>query len=168
MIMSNPLAPINDAIVTAMSNLVDDAQSDRRYPSHNDLDFLFQKAGLSHFDRKTQGQAVGKRKRVRAVLSASLELEQEAGRKLISLILDMVRANGGFRESSPNFVGMTGIDNLSDVFRQEGFLLSPDGVLLPLALEGLSEKEFTEVLWTYVRRARQGALDAALLVGTSQ
>lgn len=166
--MSDLLPPLNDAVVMAMANLVDDSLGDRRYPSHNDLDFLLEKVGLTKFDPKTHGQSVGKRKRIRAVLSSALEHEEIAGRKLVSVLLSTVRANGGFRKGSPNFVGNQAIENLIQVFRYEGFDLSKDGELRPLALEGLSEKEYTDVLWSYIRRARQGANDAALLLGTGK
>jgi hypothetical protein len=62
-------ASVNDAIIVAVCRLVDDAQSGTREPSHSDLEFKINRAGLSGGDPKGQGQVVGKAKRVRAVLS---------------------------------------------------------------------------------------------------
>jgi hypothetical protein len=42
----NPTAPINDAIIVAVAQLVDDAQTERRDPSHSDLEFQIRRAGL--------------------------------------------------------------------------------------------------------------------------
>ncbi len=43
----NPIAPLSDAIIVAISQLVDDAQADHRDPSHSDLDFEIKRAGLT-------------------------------------------------------------------------------------------------------------------------
>ena len=67
--MSTNKAPVNDAIIVAVARLVDDAQSGTREPSHSDLEFQINRAGLSDGDPKVQGQVVGKAKRVRATLS---------------------------------------------------------------------------------------------------
>ena len=66
--MSPNKAPVNDAIMVAVARLVDDAQSGTREPSHSDLEFQMNRAGLGPGDPKSQGQTVGKAKRVRAVL----------------------------------------------------------------------------------------------------
>ena len=50
----------------------------------------------------------------------------------------------------------------------EDFELSLDGELRPRLLEGLEGTLLSEALWRYVRRARRGALDAALVVGTGK
>lgn len=64
------MTPLNDTIMVAVAQLVDDAQTEqRRDPSHSDLDFLIGRAELKAGDPKAQGYTVGKAKRVRAVLS---------------------------------------------------------------------------------------------------
>jgi hypothetical protein len=71
--MSTKKAPINEAIVVAVAQLVDDSQTETREPSHSDIEFQINRAGLIHADPRIQGQIVGKAKRVRAVLSWGME-----------------------------------------------------------------------------------------------
>lgn len=61
--------PLDDSIPYAIAKLVDDAQAERRDPSHSDIGFEIQKAGLEKFDPNKSGQSpVGKMKRVRTVI----------------------------------------------------------------------------------------------------
>jgi len=161
-------SPLTDSIIFAVSRLVDDAQSETREPSHSDLDFQINRARLTQGDPKTQGQLVGKAKRVRGVLSWALEHDVNAGQNLISSLLAFLQSHGGFRDSSPNYCGAEPIANAVSTFRSEGFTLTPDGRLLPQVLDNLSGPALTEALLLYVRRAKQGAEDAALLTGTSK
>lgn len=162
------LAPLSDAIIIALSKLVDDAQTERREPSHSELEFAIQQTGLTKFDPKSSGQNVGKAKRVRAVLSAALEDSPMAGEKFGEKLVSLVRGCGGFRETSPNFVGTDTISTLIDAYRAEGYLLTQTGELLPPVMDNLSGVELTRALAGYVRRAKRGAVDAALLVGTGK
>ncbi|MEC9360076.1 MAG: abortive infection family protein [Pseudomonadota bacterium] len=160
--------PLTDAVIFAISRLVDDAQSETREPSHSDLDFQINRASLSQGDPKAQGQLVGKAKRVRGVLSWALENDVPSGQKLISSLLAFLQSHGGFREASPNYCGAEPIANAISTFKAEGFTLTPDGRLLPQVLDNLSGAALTDALLLYVRRAKQGAEDAALLTGTSK
>ncbi len=160
--------PLTDAIVIAIARLVDDAQSGRREPSHSDLEFHIGKAGLTAGDPKSQGQPVGKAKRIRSVLSWALENEPDKGEILVASIVTLVRAHGGFRSDSPNFVGEEAIRDAADAFQLEGFVLTTDGILDPSNLDTLSGSDLTTALEAYVRRARRGSADAALLVGTAK
>lgn len=161
-------APLTDSVIFSLSRLVDDAQSDTREPSHSDLEFQIARARLTPGDPKSQGQLVGKAKRVRATLSWALENNRAGGEALIELLLSFLRACGGFRSSSPNFVGSEAVANAIAAFRSEGFTLTADGELLPQLLENLSGAALSDALASYVRRAKQGAEDAALLAGTSK
>ncbi len=91
-----------------------------------------------------------------------------AGGLLVAAIVALVRAKGGFRNGSPNFVGAEPIRDAIDVFRVEGFELSEDGQLQPVAFDTLAGAGLTDALEAYVRRARRGSQDAALLVGTGK
>jgi hypothetical protein len=95
------LAPLTDAIITAVGRLVDDYQSPRE-PSHDSISTLFRRAGLMGAD---PAERVGKRKRVRAVLSYAIEHDETAGRKLVGYLIAELRGCGGFRDTSPNYVG---------------------------------------------------------------
>jgi hypothetical protein len=163
-----PLPPINDAILVALAQLVDDAQTGRRDPSHDQIGFCIEKAGLKNSDPVAQGQPVGKTKRLRTVFSQALNDDFGAAQKLTDILISNIRGLGGFRPTSPNYVGEDAIRNLQSAFETEGFVLTNDGELSPKVLDSLSGTELTVALSTYVRRAQRGAEDAALLTGTGK
>jgi len=168
MIMKN-LPPLNDAIVFAMARLVDDGREEsKREPSHSDIEFCVTKWKLTLGDPKSQGQVVGKAKRVRAALSWALENEFDAGCGFVEQLIAMVRSCGGFRADSTNYVGEDAIVCLREAFSSEGYVLSSDGELRPQVLDTLDGAELTKALEAYVRRAQKGVDDAALLAGTSK
>lgn len=161
--------PLDDSVVYALAKLVDDAMTDRRDPSHSEIEFEISKAGLLDFDPNKPGlSSVGKMKRVRTVLIASLERFPEKAEKLAFGLISLIKANGGFRLGSPNYVGKDAIDNLVSVLKPKGILLGYDGSLSPVILDGLSVNEITEALENYITRAKKGLEDAALIVGTSK
>ncbi|MDP2663510.1 MAG: abortive infection family protein, partial [Dehalococcoidia bacterium] len=162
------VAPLSDAIIVAVARLVDDAQSETREPSHSDLEFQIQRAQLTAGDPKAQGQLVGKAKRIRGVLSWALENDVQAGGRFVASLISLLRGCGGFREASPNFVGAQVIKDAADAFRAEGYELASDGDLRPLLLDNLSGTALSDVLDAYVRRAKRGASDAALVTGTGK
>jgi len=163
------VAPLTDAIIVALSKLVDDAQADSyREPSHSELQVQIDRAGLSAVDPNQQGQTVGKAKRVRAVLNWAIENDAVAGGRFVFGLLGHIRGCGGFRRESPNYVGEDAIRGAIEAFSTEGFVLGLDGVLSRKVLDGLSGAELTEALGGYVRRAKKGVTDAALLTGTSK
>ncbi|AJS58272.1 abortive infection family protein [Paenibacillus sp. IHBB 10380] len=162
-------APLTDAIIIAVSKLIDDAQADvKREPSHYDLDMLLKKVGLAHADPRTQGQQVGKSKRIRIALNWAIEKDFNSGERLVGFLISNIRGYGGFRSESKNYCGKEPIDNLIDVFKNEGYLLTLDGELKPILLDNINEKDMTEALFAYAQRARKGAEDAALLLGTGK
>lgn len=164
--MNSP--PLNDAIAFALASVVDDAKKNRRAPSHSDIEFCITNWNLTQGDPNTQGQTVGKLKRVRAVLSWAIEHDFAGGQGFVGQLISMVRTHGGFRVESPNFVGEESITNLRGAMSAEGFVLTSDGTLQPAALDALSGTELTEALAAYVRRAQRGAEDAALVIGTGK
>ena len=167
--MSQQSAPLTDAIIVALSKLVDDAQADSyREPSHSEIQTQIDRAGLSSCDPNRSGQTLGKAKRIRAVLHWAIENEAHAGGRFVYGLLGHVRGCGGFRQDSPNYVGIDAISGAVDAFSTEGLILGPDGVLSPRVLDGLSGRDLTEALEAYARRAKKGVADAALLTGTSK
>lgn len=161
-------APLNDAIAFSLARMVDDAKTERRDPSHSDIDFCVTSWKLGNGDPKIQGKTVGKAKRVRAILMWSIEHAYENGRGFVGQFVSQIRSCGGFRVESPNYVGDEAITSLRDAVVSEGFVLTSEGELQPAALDNLSDAELTEVLRAYVRRAQKGAEDAALVVGTGK
>lgn len=162
--------PLDDAIIGAVAQLIDDARSagDYREPSHSELDFFIGQVGLSHADPKQQGQLVGKAKRVRAVLYTALTENRSAGARLVALVLGKVRACGGFRAGSPNFVGHEAILNAQAAFQSAGITLHADGTLQAPLLAGLKGAALSAALQRYALRAQQGAQNAAPLAGTGK
>lgn len=161
-------APLNDTILVALSRVVDDAQAPTREPSHSDIEFCISKCRMTLGDPKSQGQTVGKTKRVRAVLSWAIEHDFEAGREFVKQLVAMIRGCGGFRAESPNYVGEDAISSLREAMAAEGFVLASDGDLYPRVLDAIGGAELTTALEAYVRRAQRGAEDAALLAGTGK
>jgi hypothetical protein len=164
----HPSAPVTDAIIVAVAQLVDDAQSGRRDPSHSDLDSEFKRAGLVAGDPKHQGQTVGKAKRIRSTLSWSLEHNPDGGGEFVTSFIASLRGYGGFRENSPNYVGRHAVESAIAAFASEGYELSFDGDLRARVLESLSGLALTDALRAYIRRAKQGSGDAALVSGTGK
>jgi hypothetical protein len=160
---------LSDTLITAIARLVDDGQAEiKRQPTHSTLTFHFEQTGLTAADPQNQGQTVGKAKRVRAVLSWALENAPDAGGRLAASLIGVLKGCGGFRESSPNFIGGEVITDAIDAFAVDGYVLTREGSLQPLLLDSLSGRELTVALATYVRRAKRGATDAALVTGTGK
>jgi hypothetical protein len=159
---------LTDAVIVAVSQLVDDAQTERREPSHSDLTFQIDRAGLTEGDPNKSGLPVGKAKRVRATLSWAMEYDPESGGSLVHSLIGVIRGHGGFRETSQNYVGQQTIENAIASFAEEGYELAPDGQLRPKLLDNLSGVALTEALAAYVRRAKRGVDDAALVTGTGK
>ncbi len=160
--------PLTDSIVVAMARLVDDAQTGTREPSHSDIEFQIDKAGLISADSGRQGRPVGKSKRVRGTLSWALSNDVVAGQSLVAGLVSTVRGYGGFRVGSNNYCGSEGIENLRAAFAAEGWDLGIDGSLQPRLLESISGRALTAALRAYVDRARKGALDEPLIAGTAK
>ena len=164
------VAPLTDSVIAALSRLVDDAQSTTgaRQPSHSEIEDQFRRAALLEVDPNKTGKPIGKAKRIRSVLQWAIENNIEAGEKLVFYLVALVRGVGGFRDGSSNFVGAEPIQDLRDAFQSEGFTLAESGELLPVVLDTLAGRELTDALKAYVRRARRGVLDAALVTGTGK
>jgi hypothetical protein len=163
-------APLTDAVIAALARLVDDSQSPTgsRQPSHSEIEDQFRRAGLLQVDPNQAGRPIGKAKRIRGVLHWAIENDIEKGERLVYLLVALVRGVGGFRDGSGNFVGSEAIEDLREAFASEGFNLAETGELLPVVLDTLTGQELTDALKAYVRRARRGVLDAALVTGTGK
>jgi hypothetical protein len=168
MSISKGFAPLSDAIIIAISKLVDDALTDTREPSHSDIEFQIKKSNLINADPKLQGQVVGKAKRVRATLYWAIENNFEAGQKLVYNLLSLIRGCGGFRDSSPNYVGIEAYKTAAQAFKAEGYELTEEGEIRQILLDNLTGSSLTAALEAYIRRAKRGANDAALVTGTGK
>jgi hypothetical protein len=156
---------LTDEIVAAVARFFADGKG----PSHDELSRQFSRAGLTQFDpAKRTTEPVGKMKRVREVLSRALDVDPAAGAKVVKALVGCIKAAGGFRPTSPDYAGDELVEAARDAFRAVGYELDPEGNLRPLVLDNLNSAEATVALWAYVRRARVGANDAALVVGTGK
>jgi len=166
--MSN--IPVTDTVAHALMQLVDDSNNNGVYrePSHADIEFQVNQAGLAEYDPKQQGQQIGKAKRVRAVLYGAMDSNQVAASRFAAGLLAKVRACGGFRAASSNYVGREAIENAKSAFDTEGFVLGDDGALSPKVLASLRGVDLTDALAAYAKRAQKGAEDAALVAGTGK
>ncbi len=161
--------PLNDTVIYALARIVDDAQKDRRDPSHSDIEFQINKAGLKDVDPNNgNGPPVGKAKRIRIILSWAIDNEESKAEKFAAGIVSTVKSCGGFRSGSPNYVGNDAISDLKDSLKPLGIILGNDGSISPQALESLSGRKLTHALRGYVDRAKKGMEDGALVVGTSK
>jgi hypothetical protein len=160
---------LSDPIIEALARLVDDGQSDiKREPTHSTLTFYIGQAKLLAGDPAHSGQTVGKAKRVRAVLSWSMGHAPDQGARFAATLISIINGSGGFRPSSPNYVGDAALADAVDTLAVEGYILERDGSLRPLLLDALSDRELSTALAAYVRRAKRGAMDAALVTGTGK
>jgi len=76
-------------------------------PTHDELSMFFAQTKLTAGDpgtRMPDGSPIGKMKRVRRVLTYAMQNEPDAGSRLVLMIVDSVRASGGFHEGSDGFV----------------------------------------------------------------
>ncbi len=143
---------------------------DRIGPSHDEIRGLVKRAGLEALDQERDpgGNPIGKMKRVRGVLRAAVVSHPDQGAQLVRALIDAIRAHNGFRPTSGNFPGVEAVHALREALRNEGMDLDEDGNVRPLHLESLDGRELTDALWSYVRRARRGGWDAALVLGTAK
>jgi len=165
------LPPLSEAISFAVAQLFADDPVNRRDPdakprdpSHHVLNECFQRFDMVQADVKA-----GKEKRVRAVLSWTLDNDLDKGRRLVATLVSTVKGCGGFRSESPNYVGAEVEKNARSVFMSEGWMLTSDGDLAPAVVsDDLAGADVTEALAAYVRRAAKGTEDDALVIGTSK
>jgi len=160
--------PVNDTIIYAIARLVDDSQSERRDPSHSDIEFQISKHILQEADPNKRGPPVGKAKRVRSVLNWAIDNDLSKAENFATGIISTIKSCGGFRESSPNYVGTDPIKDLSSALKSQGVILGSDGTFSTAALDTLSGRNLTDALRGYVDRAKKDVEDAALVVGTSK
>jgi hypothetical protein len=161
--------PLSDAIVVAVARLVDDSQTEKREPTHSDIEFQIDQAKLASADPgRLSNKPIGKSKRVRGTLSWAISNNPSAGESLVAGIISTVQGYGGFRSTSSNYCGLEAITNLTLVFAAQGWELFSDGSLQPRVLDSLSGKALTSALRAYAERARRGSLDSPLLAGTAK
>lgn len=164
-----PTAPLSLVLIPTIAQLVDEARGKGfQKPSHDDITFLIERHHLTPGDPRAEGQPMGKMRRVRSILNWALDNDPENGEAFLAQLISEIRGIGGFQVDSQNYCGAEAIKNAIAAFKTEGFELTEDEELLPQVLENLHSVALTEALEAYIRRAKRGALDAALLTGTGK
>lgn len=166
--MNDPMEPpLTEAIVAAISRLVDDREHPRD-PTHSAIAAVVLACDLKDIDPARRPQPIGKEKRVRGILDWALVNDPPKGGAFVRRLIAEIRGCGGFRSQSPNFVGDDPIANAIDALGASGFFLGSDGDLRPQMLENLQGAATTAALRAYIARIRQGYMDSALVVGTGK
>ncbi|UVM59118.1 abortive infection family protein [Pseudomonas sp. B21-010] len=161
--------PLTDDVIVALALLVDDSQTEKRDPTHYDLDVLFAQYHLSGGEQQVPGgRPVGKAKRIRGALNWAMINNQKSGEAFVSALISNVQGKGGFRSQSSNYCGSEAIANLVATIANNGWDLSTEGNLAPRVLEAMKGRELTAALAAYADRARRGALDSPLLAGIAK
>jgi hypothetical protein len=155
---------LNDEIALLVARLFDCPGS----PTHDELGRFFTRCDLVTADPAGGGAVVGKMKRVRAVLGYAIDDAPQDGSRLVKMLIDAARARGAFRPDAESYAGADLVGHLRRALRSTGYDLDAQGHVRPRVLESLEGSELTEALWSYVRRARSGADDAELLIGSAK
>jgi hypothetical protein len=155
---------LTDEIALAMAEFFDQIG-----PSHDVITTLVRRSGLASFDPVGQSDdLVGKKRRLRVILTRSCVEDTHAGDQLVRALLEALRSHGSFVPDSRDFPGANKLHALQEAFRVAGYQLESDGQLLPLTFDALEGARLTEALEAYVRRALRGGDDDELVVGTSK
>ena len=159
----------SDSLVQAVGRLVDDRESTRE-PSHYDIGTVFERTKIAAGDPHNDPTAakVGKRKRVTRTLRWALDHNEAATGAAVAALIDLIRGCGGFRAASPNYCGDEAIENCIAAFEGQPVELTKDGDLRPRSLAGLTGRELTGALRSYVARAQRGHADSVLVAGTDK
>lgn len=83
-------------------------------------------------------------------------------------LIAAVRAEGGFADDSPQFVGIDALTNLRRALGSIGYTVDEDGELGPVLLDNVPEADQLAVLAQYAARIRRGAVDSPLVTGTGK
>lgn len=153
---------LSEDLVTLLPRCVANVRGKSIGPTKNEILRMAERAGLPAPDD------LGKEMAVRTLMSACVDEHPQEGEVFVQKFVASVRACGGFNPTDDNYIGTDVVERLQAAFRREGWQLAADGDLAPLVLDGLDGQELTEALWAYVRRARRGAGDAELVIGTSK
>lgn len=166
MATASVLPPLTEAIIHAVCRLVDDHGSPRE-PSHSQVGFVIEQAGLSEVDHAENPRPAGKERRLRAILTWAHVNDIERGQALLLHLFPLLRGCSGFMEG-PHFVGHNQLLSAQEAFAAEGWELTAIGDLHPMLLEITGGQEAEHVLRGYVRRLRRNPDDTPLIVGTSK
>lgn len=142
-------------------------------PSHDQLDRAFARVGLNAGDpapggKTPAGSPLGKTKRVREVFVHATDHAPDAGIRLATQLVGLLRADGMFSVTLESYAGLEKIQRLRESFDRIGYELDDNGALRLKVIDNLSGTELTDALRSYVNRVNFNPDDAALQVGTGK
>lgn len=141
-------------------------------PSHDELDRAIQRAGLQLGDPAPSGRSptgmIGKTKRVRQLMVFATDRDPAAGLRLGVHIVDLLRADGAFEPSLPEYAGEERFKRLRTAFGRLGYTLDDDGALRPTVIDNLTGSELTDALRAYINRINLNPDDIPLQIGTGK
>lgn len=161
---------LDTSIIVSFARLFEQSSSVYRKPSHSEISKVLQDLNIVDLDPKIADPGLSKVKRVEFLLYTltSEDMDSIKGQDLFFRLLDLLRGYGGFRADSDNYVGKEAFENFKYVLKSSGIFIDDGGNIIPAILDNLTESEYEEALLKYIRRAKKGSMDAALLVGTSK
>ncbi|WP_396908116.1 abortive infection family protein [Mycolicibacterium sp.] len=142
-------------------------------PSHDQLDQAFARHGLADGDPAPRGRArdggnLGKAKRVRRIFVYAADNDPSAGLALAQQLVALLRADGAFTPTLPEYAGPHKIGRLVAPFKRLGLTLTESGELGPTVIDNLQGTELTDTLRGYVRRINLNPDDPELQIGTGK
>lgn len=164
------LISLDTSILVSFARLFEQSSLVYRKPSHSEISKVLQDLNIADLDPKIADPSLNKVKRVEFLLYTltSEDIDSTKGQDLFFRLLDLLRGYRGFRADSDNYVGKEAFENFKYVLKSSGIFIDDGGNIIPVILDSLTESEYEEALLKYIRRAKKGSMDAALLVGTSK
>ncbi|WP_290774274.1 MULTISPECIES: abortive infection family protein [unclassified Exiguobacterium] len=161
---------LDTSIIVSFARLFEQSSLVYRKPSHSEISKVLQDLNIADLDPKIADPSLSKVKRVEFLLYTltSEDIDSIKGQDVFFRLLDLLRGYGGFRADSDNYVGKEAFENFKYVLKSSGIFIDDGGNIIPVILDNLTESEYEEALLKYIRRAKKGSMDAALLVGTSK
>lgn len=161
---------LDPGVIVSFARIVEQSSSFYRKPSHNEISKVLHDLSIADLDPRIDDPGLSKVKRIEFLLYTltSEDIYSTKGQELFFRLLDLLRGYGGFREDSENYVGKEAFENFLYVLKSSGIFIDEGGNITPVILDNLTESEYEEALIKYIRRAKKGSMDAALLVGTSK
>lgn len=153
---------LSEELVSVLPALVANTRGRSIGPTKTQIAEMCRRAGLAPPDD------AGKEIQVRMVLANALDEHPKEGGEFVRLFVAAARAVGSFRPADDNYAGNDAVRRLQEAFDRDGWILESDGALRPKVLDSLEGCKLTAALWALVRRARRGADDSELVIGTSK
>lgn len=159
-------SPLTEDTASALARFV----AGSRGPSHQELDEVFARAGVSEVDPKKDAvEPVGKEVRVRVTLGRSVGRPAELTEALVQDLLARMRVRGCFDPATEDqYAGEATLRAAGRAFAAAGWVMDPSGHIAPAVLPDVSEPGIRPALDATISRLRRAGADSALLIGEAK